>query len=200
MGLPPLNSDLDMDPLFQKVDAGQVLDGPDILETATIVKSCLEVKHWCQDLEQIERKRQAKEILDEDTNKVSSTGMPSFVHVPKFGHVIHVGKELLDLLSNAFDEDGKLSGTTFPTIGRLRSKVRLLKKDILSTLDALITSPSMKNKLSLESGGALVSEVNGRIVIPVSASYQSSVGIIHDASRSGKTSYVEPNEVVGPTN
>ena len=59
-----------MDPLFQKVDAGQVLDGPDILETATIVKSCLEVKHWCQDLEQIERKRQAKEILDEDTNKV----------------------------------------------------------------------------------------------------------------------------------
>ena len=121
-------------------------------------------------------------------------------YVPKFGHVIHVGKELLDLLSNAFDEDGKLSGTTFPTIGRLRSKVRLLKKDILSTLDALITSPSMKNKLSLESGGALVSEVNGRIVIPVSASYQSSVGIIHDASRSGKTSYVEPNEVVGPTN
>ena len=104
------------------------------------------------------------------------------------------------MLSNAFDEDGKLSGTTFPTIGRLRSKVRLLKKDILSTLDALITSPSMKNKLSLESGGALVSEVNGRIVIPVSASYQNSVGIIHDASRSGKTSYVEPNEVVGPTN
>ena len=203
LGMPPLTSEFDIAPMFQKVDAGQVLDGPDILETSTILQACRKVRYWCNDLEQIDRKRQQSEILDDTTTMNTSdffNGPPPFVHVPRFGHAIHIEEELLDLLSNAFDDEGKLSGTTFPTIGRLRSKVRLLKKDILSTLDALISSPSVKNKISMESGGALVSEVNGRIVIPISESYKNSVGIIHDASRSGKTSYVEPTEVVGPTN
>ena len=43
-------------------------------------------------------------------------------------------------------------------------------------------------------------EINGRLVIPVQQQYQNSVGIVHDASRSGKTCYVEPTEIVGPTN
>merc|ERR1740124_1613543 len=73
-------------------------------------------------------------------------------------------------------------------------------RSILTTIDTLLTTPSLKQRLSLESGGALTSEVNGRIVIPVTDSYASSVGIVHDVSRSGKTGYVEPTEIVGPTN
>lgn len=57
----------------------------------------------------------------------------------------------------------------------------------------------MKNKLATESGGPLYSEVNGRIVIPVDRSH-ANVGIVHDASRSGKTVYVEPADIVAPTN
>ena len=201
LSLPPLQNDFDLAPMFQKVDEGQVLDGPDILDTSIILEACIKVKDWCHDLEQIEIKRQQSEILgDEEAGRGSLSSQIPFVQVPRFGHSIHIDEELLRLLSNAFDDEGKLSGTSFPTIGRLRSKVRLLKRDILSTLDTLISSPSIKNKLSLESGGALFSEVNGRIVIPISDKYKNSVGIIHDASRSGKTSYVEPTEVVGPTN
>jgi DNA mismatch repair protein MutS2 len=44
-------------------------------------------------------------------------------------------------------------------------------------------------------------EINGRLVIPVQQQYQNSVGIVHDASRSGKTCcYVKPTEIVGLTN
>ena len=46
----------------------------------------------------------------------------------------------------------------------------------------------------------LTFEVNGRIVIPVSDSYASSVGIVHDVSQSGKMGYVEPTKIVIPTN
>ena len=42
-------------------------------------------------------------------------------------------------------------------------------------------------------------EINGRIVIPLQSQFQN-MGIVHDASRSGKTCYVEPREIVGPTN
>jgi DNA mismatch repair protein MutS2 len=71
----------------------------------------------------------------------------------------------------------------------------------MATLDSLLTMPSIKSKLATESGGALISEVSGgRLVLPVDAKHASSVGIVHDSSRSGKTVYVEPTEIVGPTN
>lgn len=109
--------------------------------------------------------------------------------------------ELFHLLRNALDDEtGQLSGTTFPTIGFLRTQIRSLKADILATVNTLLTSPSMKSKLSLESGGTVYSEVNGRIVIPVYDQVSNSVGIVHDVSRSGKTAYCEPTEIVGPTN
>ena len=120
--------------------------------------------------------------------------------LPTFGYSIYIEDELISLLENAFDDEGRLSGLTFPSIGRLRAKVCTLKTDILGTLDILMSSPSIKNKVSLESGGAVYSEVNGRIVIPIADKYRNSVGIIHDQSRSGKSAYVEPNEIVGPTN
>lgn len=78
--------------------------------------------------------------------------------------------------------------------------MRTYKRDILSSIDALLATPSVKSKLAVESGGALTMEINGRLVIPVQREYRNSVGIVHDASRSGKTCYVEPAEVVGPTN
>jgi len=59
----------------------------------------------------------------------------------------------------------------------------------------------MRSKLALESGGAVYSEVSGgRLVIPVDSKEASRIGIVHDTSRSGKTVYVEPTEIVGPTN
>ena len=78
----------------------------------------------------------------------------------------------------------------------------------MQTLDSIVQLPSVKSKLALESGGPLVSEVasasggnsGGRLVLPIDPKYASEMGIVHDSSRSGKTVYVEPSEIVGPTN
>lgn len=167
--------------LDQAAVQARVLEGPDILEVSDMLDTLENIMLWNEALQRVED-------LD-------------FVELSAIASCITVNTTLQDLLHKAFDKDGRLSGTTFPTIGRLRARVRSLKADIMGTLDGLLAVPSIKSKLSLESGGPVYSEVQGgRLVIPVDRKYASSVGIVHDTSRSGKTVYVEPNEIIGPTN
>lgn len=158
-----------------------VLEGPELLEIVTMLDVLEDVSLWSAGLE-----------------KYNST---EFVELPKLAGCIQVNETLQELLHNAFDKEGRLSGTTFPTVGTLRSKVKTLKGDILNTLETILATPSISSKLALESGGPRFAEVNGRIVIPIDQKYSSaSLGITHDYSRSGKTVFVEPTEIVGATN
>ena len=153
-------------------------------------------------------------VVDDATIKVNiaakflNAGSNMFVEIPRIVNSIDLNTTLQTLLEEAFDNEGRLSGTTFTELGLLRAKVRTLKADILQTLDNIVQLPSIKSKLALESGGPLYSEVassrddssGGRLVLPIDPKYASDVGIVHDSSRSGKTVYVEPSEIVGPTN
>lgn len=181
-------------PILSILDEGKVLTNQDILDITNILEVSLDVLDWCDALYEVNEEQFVNN--KEDGGKEQDP----FVELPKLCKSIYIDSELINLLSNAFDDNGKLDGVTFPTIGRLRSKVRTYKRDIVSSIDSILAMPSMKSKLAVESGGALTMEINGRLVIPVQQTYQNSVGIVHDASRSGKTCYVEPTEIVGPTN
>ena len=182
VGPPPMGGmNFDLKDILGIADKGNVLEGPEILEIVTMLDALEDLQLWNKGLVKVEG--------------------DAFVELPKMTDCIIVNATLQELLHNAFDKDGRLSGKTFPMVGQLRSKIRLLKSDILGTLDALLAAPSMKSKMALESGGPTYSEVNGRIVIPIDEQYnKGSLGIVHDASRSGKTVYVEPTEIIGPTN
>lgn len=169
---------------------GEVLEGPEILEISTMMNAMEDVQRWARALEN---------IVDEDS------GEHMFVEIPHIVDSIELNTTLQVLLEEAFDNEGQLSGKTFPVLGQLRAKVRTIKADILQTLDSIVQLPSIKSKLALESGGPLYSEVasssgGGRLVLPIDPKYASEMGIVHDSSRSGKTVYVEPSEIVGPTN
>ncbi|KAL7454853.1 hypothetical protein ACHAWC_009328 [Mediolabrus comicus] len=193
LGAPPIGGHtFDLQPIFDIVDEGKVLEGPEILDIQTMLEVSFDVLDWARALKEFNND------LESDNN-VDLQPDP-FIELPRLTQSISIDDELYHLLTNAFDDDGKLSGTTFPGIGRLRAKVRTYKRDILSSIESILSLPSMKNKLAVESGGSLTMEINGRLVIPVQQSYSNSVGIVHDASRSGKTAYVEPSEIVGPTN
>ena len=127
----------------------------------------------------------------------------TFVELPKLVESMRVDPDLLRLLSDAFDpnDPDRLDGTTFPSLGRLRSLIRDTRRTVLDDVNSLLASPGMRGKLATESGGSLVMEMNGRLVIPVRSEFRSSVGgIVHDASRSGGTVYVEPPGVIDRTN
>jgi DNA mismatch repair protein MutS2 len=197
---------LDIGPLFEFVEStNQPLEGADIVEITDTIEKLQEVSDWCLSLNDKAKRSKTqphkpKASEDGGTPAAAAGRVPPFVHLVKLGEYIDIDSSLQDLLKNALDDKGRLSGTTFPGIGRLRSKVEQLQKDILATVNQLIQKPEISSKLATESGGSIISEVDGRIVIPIDVRYKNSVGIVHDMSRSGKTSYVEPKEIVESTN
>lgn len=195
LGAPPIDGNsFHLRPIFNIVDDGKVLEGPELLDITTMLEIAYDVLDWTRALNDFNTEG------EESASNNIDLQQDFFVELPRLTQSITIDAELFHLLTNAFDDDGKLSGTTFPGIGRLRAKVRTYKRDILSSIESILSLPSMKGKLAVESGGSLTMEINGRLVIPVQQRYTNSVGIVHDASRSGKTAYVEPTEIVGPTN
>ena len=169
-------------PLQPLLEAGdQVLEGEEVMLVADMLDCMEDTQLWGR----------AMETMDDDNHQ--------FIYLPLLAASIEVNSTLQEILHGAFDKDGRLNGDTFPTIGRLRALLRSLKSDVLDTINAFI--PSVRSKMAVESGGPLYSEISGgRLVIPVDPKYASSIGLVHDRSRSGKTVYVEPTEIVAPTN
>lgn len=194
------DTSLDLQPIWDIVDQNLVLGGPEILEVSTALDVLYQIEKW----------REALLIFNEEVKRdeegTQKEEVFQFKELLKLTSQLQVDSELYEILSNAFDETGNLSGKTFPVIGEKRAQIRMLKRSILADLDNLLDSnegsSSLRNRLALESGGSIYSEINGRVVIPIEGggSTASSLGIVHDTSRSGKTLFIEPTEIVGPTN
>ncbi len=108
------------------------------------------------------------------------------------GRELHPLPGLRSTLARSFDPVGELLDTASPRLGPLRGAVRIAYDRLRRRLDALVGS---------ELGGALQEPIvtlrNGRYVVPVKSEARSRVkGIVHDASGSGQTLFVEPLVVV----
>jgi DNA mismatch repair protein MutS2 len=106
----------------------------------------------------------------------------------EIGHQLHPLPAVRSTLARSFDPVGELLDTASPRLGSLRSAVRVAYDRLRRRLDALVGS---------ELGGALQEPIvtlrNGRYVVPVRSEARSRVkGIVHDASGSGQTLFVEP--------
>jgi DNA mismatch repair protein MutS2 len=104
------------------------------------------------------------------------------------GRELHPVPALRSTLARSFDPVGELLDTASPRLGGLRAAVRVAYDRLRRRLDALVGA---------ELGGALQEPIvtlrNGRYVVPVKAEARSRVkGIVHDASGSGQTLFVEP--------
>ena len=101
---------------------------------------------------------------------------------------LHALPALRSTLARSFDPVGELLDTASPRLGGLRAAVRVAYDRLRRRLDALVGA---------ELGSALQEPIvtlrNGRYVVPVKAEARSRVkGIVHDASGSGQTLFIEP--------
>ena len=101
---------------------------------------------------------------------------------------LHPLPSLRSTLARSFDPVGELLDTASPRLGGLRSAVRVAYDRLRRRLDSLVGA---------ELGGALQEPIvtlrNGRYVVPVKAEARARVkGIVHDASGSGQTLFIEP--------
>src|SRR4249919_1477786 len=104
------------------------------------------------------------------------------------GRELHALPAVRSTLARSFDPVGEMLDTASPRLGGLRAAVRVAYDRLRRRLDALVGS---------ELGNALQEPIitlrNGRYVVPVKAEARSRVkGIVHDASGSGQTLFIEP--------
>ena len=106
---------------------------------------------------------------------------------------LHPLPALRSTLARSFDPVGELLDSASPRLGGLRAAVRVAYDRLRRRLDALVQSESAAGSLQ----EPLITLRNGRYVLPVRADARSRVkGIVHDASGSGQTLFVEPLVVV----
>ena len=105
--------------------------------------------------------------------------------------------ELLRFFKNKITPEGTLADNASPELGRLRREVERQKREIQRTLEAYLRR--------LAEGGALQEELitlrGERFVIPVKVEQKRRVqGVVHGASSSGQTVFIEPMETIEQNN
>ena len=122
------------------------------------------------------------------------------------------------MLDGAFDEKQGLCERRFPQLSALRRRTKDLYRSISSTVASLIAGCGILwscvtlifcalSTDMLFTGFVMlfrvrplkdavaeprVMEMGGRFLLPIKPTYKRGIGIVHDASRTGRTIYVEP--------
>ncbi len=97
-------------------------------------------------------------------------------------------------LEVSLEADGTLSERASPALKEARARVRGLHRALKNRLEVLLREPAF----TLHLREAYYSVRNGRYVLPVLAQARAEVpGIVHNASQTGQTLFVEPQPLVG---
>jgi DNA mismatch repair protein MutS2 len=101
--------------------------------------------------------------------------------------------ELEKNIDKAISPDGEVNDNASPALREIRKKISTFRHRVKDYLQDFIRSADTQKYLQ----DALVTDRDGRYVIPVKQEYRSDVkGIIHDESASGATVFIEPLAVV----
>jgi DNA mismatch repair protein MutS2 len=139
----------------------------------------LEPAHFLDILSTLEAASRLGEALEGDRRPI----------MRDLGREIHALPSLRSVLERTFDPTGELLDTASPRLGGLRRAVRVAYERLRTRLDQLVHSGELGGALQ----EPLVTLRGGRYVIPVRAEARGRVkGIVHDASGSGQTLFVEP--------
>lgn len=105
--------------------------------------------------------------------------------------------EVVNEIGRCINERSDVVDGASPALGRIRGELRAAQERLLNTLERLVHNSDIKPYLQ----DSLVTQRQGRYVIPVRAEYKGNVdGIVHDQSASGATLFVEPLKVVQQNN
>lgn len=140
----------------------------------------------CQALFAFER---TYDVLQERREKVP--------HLAALGRRMPLLGRLATRLDRSFEASGEISDRASDELREARERARGLHRRIRARLDDLLRD----ERFAVNLREAYYSVRNDRYVVPVLSSHQREVeGIVHNASQSGQTLFVEPQELIGVGN
>jgi DNA mismatch repair protein MutS2 len=96
-------------------------------------------------------------------------------------------------LRAAFDDSGELRDSASPELMRLRKSARSISSGIKNKLQRMIQTPKISSILR----ESYITQRGDRYVLPVRAdSHERFEGIVHDASQTGATLFIEPAAII----
>lgn len=106
-------------------------------------------------------------------------------------------KYLEDKIFSAIVSEEEMSDNASAELASIRRQIKNKENSVRDQLEKLIRSQSLKSVLQ----DAIITQRNGRYVVPVKSEHRGSVaGLIHDTSSTGSTVFVEPAGVVEANN
>ena len=158
---------------LRKAEKGSNLSLRELMDVSSVLHNIRSVKDW--------RKRCEGENTSLD---------------PLF-EVLTPNRELENTIDNAVLSEEELADSASAELASLRRKINQAKLRVRERLDQLIKSPTQSKYLQ----EALVTQRDGRFVVPVKSEYRSEIkGLVHDTSSSGATLFIEPMAVVEANN
>lgn len=123
--------------------------------------------------------------------RVESVEKPSSLKVESL-------KEILRMIDRVIDRYGQLSDSASPELARIRKDLRQAQGSANRALMGILRQAQAEGIVDKDVAPTMR---EGRLVIPVSPAYKRKLGgIVHDESATGKTVYVEPQQVVEANN
>ena len=171
-GMPSFGSVSDVSDLCERALKGAILTPRELLDAAALMRTSRQL------LEYIRTNKLFTTVLDEIFERLTPSRM------------------LEDRISRSIISEELISDDASPALADVRRKIRIANLKVRETL-AKYTGGAYSKYLQEN----IVTQRNGRYVIPVKAEHRNDVkGLIHDTSSSGATIFVEPMAVVEANN
>ncbi len=121
----------------------------------------------------------------------------SFPRLADMAAGIEPCEHVINEIGRCINDRAEVADNASQELARVRQELRQAQDRLLSTLDRLVHSGEIRPYLQ----DALITQRQGRYVIPVRAEHKSQIdGIVHDQSASGATLFIEPLKVVQQNN
>ncbi len=171
---PSFGSPHDPTGILTRCEMGSALSIPELLDIADSLRTIRVLKEWRNNIS-CEKETSLDELFS----------------------CLFPNKYIEDKIHFAIKNSEELNDSASVKLSHIRRKMRGVSASIKDKLDSIVKSQT-KSKYLQET---IVTQRDGRFVVPVKAEFKSEItGIVHDTSSSGATLFIEPMSVVEANN
>ena len=171
---PSFGAPPDPSALLTRAEVGGMLNMGELMDVAYCLRIIRTVKEW-------------RENISES----------AVVALEDLFYLLSPNKYLEDLINSAVKSPEEMHDNASVKLAEIRRKIRQASASIKDKLDSIVKNHNKAKYLQ----EAIVTQRDGRYVVPVRSEYKAEIpGILHDTSSTGATLFIEPMSVVEANN